>query len=290
MKTILITGSKGFLGKHLVNYFRNKEYSIIECPRLDSNFNGLDFYPIKFDYIIHCAVKTEAGGYCQKHPGEQFLLNTEITHQILKFWKNYQPQAKFITFGSSCSYDPGLIKIEDNYMNGACEPGYETYGMVKRYLYQGLKSLKQEYGMNFTFLIPSLIYGPDFPRNDKHFIYDVLNKLIDAKKTGIKPTLWGNGHQKRELIYIDDALQIIEKSLTWDQEIINLSTGIDYSIREYCHKICKIIDFDYNQIQWDENAFVGALSKNLKNTYLQDFDFTRHEIGLKNTIDYINGK
>jgi len=291
-KKILITGSTGFLGEHLVKYFQNKGYEVIEINHKGFIYLSHGNIPgepplTKVDYIIHCAVKTEPGNYCRTKQGEQFLINTEITNTILNYWKNYQPQAKFITFGSSCAYDPDVIKSEDNYLKGECEPGYETYGMIKRYLYQGLKALNQQYGMKFSCLIPSLIYGPGFHIGDRHFIYDVLNKLIDAKKTGVSPILWGDGYQRRELIYIDDALNIIEKSLTWDHQLVNLSSGQEYSIRMYAAFICNIIGYDFELIQWDTNAFVGARSKNLINTYLHDPTlFTPHKIGLEKTIEY----
>ena len=284
-KKILITGSEGFLGKHLVKHFVAKGYFVYEAHK--RNFDKLEkyfFFP-KLDYIIHCAVKTEAGSYCKEKCGEQFLINTDITQKILTFWKNIQPQAKFITFGSSCGYDPELIKIEDNYLNGDCEPGYETYGMIKRYLLQGLKALNQQYGMEYSYLIPSLIYGPGFILDDKHFIYDLIRKLIKANQTQEIPIFWGDGNQRRELIYIDDAINIIEQSLTWKEKIINLSPGFDYSIKQYIGIIQRIIGYE-GEINWDKTAFVGAQSKHLWNTYLTDYKFIPPTTGLKNTIEY----
>ena len=47
-----------------------------------------------------------------------------------------------------------------------------------------------------------------------------------------------------------------------------------------------IVEYDYNLIKWDTDAFIGSPSKKLINTYLQDYKFTPLKKGLKNTIKY----
>ena len=50
--------------------------------------------------------------------------------------------------------------------------------------------------------------------------------------------------------------------------------------------LCDIVDYNYDLIKWDINAFVGSPSKQLFNTHLQDYKFTPLKKGLKNTIKY----
>jgi GDP-L-fucose synthase len=191
-----------------------------------------------------------------------------------------------ITFGSSCGYDKNSIKTEDNYLKGETEPGYEAYGAIKRSLLIGLQSLKKEYNMNYSYLIPSVFYGPEYELEDKHFIFDLIRKIVNAKTKGDKVVLWGTGEQTRELIYIKDAVDIIIQALTWDKEIINLSSGQEYSIKEYAKVICDIVEYDFNLIEWDTTAFIGSPNKKLINTHLHDFKFTSLKEGLKQTIKY----
>lgn len=281
---ILITGASGFVGKHLSKTLKEQNNNIIELN--SKNFNSIWNYSNKFDYIIHLAVKTAAGGYCQTHPGEQYLINSDINNIILKYWKEYQPQAKMITFGSSCGYDKNTEKTEENYLKGEPEPGYEVYGTIKRNLLVGLKALNQEYRMNYSYLIPSVFYGPGYDLHDKHFIFDLIRKIVNAKNGGDKVVLWGTGDQTRELIYIKDAVDIIIKSMTWENKIINLSSGKSYSIKEYAQTICDIVDYDFNLIEWDTTAFVGSPNKKLINTYLQNYQFISLKEGLIETIKY----
>ena len=285
---ILITGASGFVGKHLSKILKKQNYNVVE---LDSkNFNTIWNYKDKFKSIIHLAVKTKAGGYCQNHPGEQYLINSNINNTVLQYWFKHQPQAKMITFGSSCGYDKNIEKIEENYLKGEPEPGYEVYGSIKRNLLVGLKALNQEYKMNYSYLIPSVFYGPNYDLDDKHFIFDLIRKIVNAKNGGDKVVLWGTGEQTRELIYIQDAIDIIIKAMTWNKQIVNLSSGQEYSIKEYAKIICNIVNYDFNLIEWDINAFVGSPNKKLINTYLQDYKFTSLTEGLIKTIKYYENR
>jgi GDP-L-fucose synthase len=288
MSNILITGASGFVGKHLSKTLKEQNHRIVELN--SKNFNTIWDCKDTFNFIIHLAVKTAAGGYCQNHPGEQYIINSDINNTILKYWREYQPQAKMITFGSSCGYDKNVIKNEDNYLKGEPEPGYEVYGTIKRNLFVGLKAIKQEYKMDYSYLIPSVFYGPEYDLHDKHFIFDLIRKIVNAKNGGEKVILWGTGDQTRELIYIKDAVDIIIKSISWDKNIVNLSSGQEYSIKEYAKTICDIIDYDFNLIEWDVNAFVGSPNKKLINTYLQDYKFTSLKEGLIETIKYYESR
>jgi len=289
MQKALIIGNTGFLGRHFVA----KAKSIMDLTNINSKNCDLltdkiyEYDNEKYDYIFYFAVKTEAGGYCQSHPGEQFLINQKMNTRVLDYWYTKQKQAKFITFGSSCSYSDDSIKKEENYLMGPCETGYESYGMIKRMLLVGLKSLASEYGMKYLFYVPSCLYGSQYDEGDKHFIYDINRKICDAKfMNSPAPSLWGDGHQRREMIYIEDAIEIIISFLDKENEIINLSTGLDYSIREYAKNICDIIDYDFNNITFDLTKFVGAKEKKLVVEKIKNFDFIDPSVGLKSLVDF----
>ena len=287
-QTILITGSTGFLGRHLVRKLNQLDYNIIEIN--STNFSKIwELEKNSINFIIHLAVKTAAGGYCKTHPGEQWIINNNINSEILTYWLNNQPNSHMITFGSSCSYNADVVKSENNYLKGEVEEGYEVYGNLKRNLLIGLKALNQEFGMTYNYFIPSVFYGPDYDLNDKHFIFDLIRKITNAKNGGAPVILWGDGTQERELIYISDAVDIIIQSITNKyiiKNICNLSSGNIYSLKTYAKTICNIVDYDYNLIKWDSNAFVGAKSKKLINTHFKNFKFMDLKLGLNKTISY----
>lgn len=284
---ILVTGGTGFVGKHLIHSLNEDNHKVTSLN--SSKFTGMWYLPKnEYDVIIHLAVKTAAGGYCQQHPGEQWIVNNSINTDMLAYWQSFQQRATMITFGSSCGYNNDVVKSEDNYLKGEPETGYQVYGMVKRNLLVGLQALKQEFYMTYNYLIPSVFYGPDYNLNDKHFIFDLIRKIVTAKELGYTVTLWGDGTQERELIYIDDAIDLIIACInnTESPTIFNLSSGHTYKLKEYAQVICDIVGYDSNKIIWDTDQFVGSPSKKLVNTHLKQFKFTPLKKGLQKTIEY----
>ena len=282
---ILITGSTGFVGRHLIKKLKDHEVTEINS----SNFTSMwSLENNSYDVIIHLAVKTAAGGYCQEHPGEQWIINSSINADMLAYWAQYQQRATMITFGSSCGYSNSEVKSEENYLKGEVEEGYEVYGNIKRNLLIGLNALNKEFAMDSYYLIPSVFYGPDYDINDKHFIFDLIRKIVTAKNGGEEVVLWGDGNQERELIYIEDAIELIIACMDNPEapKMFNLSSGKTHTLKEYAQIICDIVGYNFNLVKWDTNAFVGSPSKKLINTHLQDYKFTQLRTGLEKTIKY----
>ena len=90
------------------------------------------------------------------------------------------------------------------------------------------------------------------------------------------------------MIYIDDAVDIMMACMNNPEapKLFNLSSGNTYTLKEYAQTICEIVDYDFNLIKWDTNAFVGSPSKKLVNTHLKGYEFTPLKTGLEKTIKY----
>lgn len=294
---VLVTGSSGYLGKHLVKKLESSGFEIFisntKIANLSNDF-GLRVYDnVKFDYIFHLAAKTKAGDYCLFHKGDQWIDNQVINTNILKYWKDHQPQAKMIAIGTSCSYSPEHVENMDEkyYLLGDPDEGLYTYAMTKRMLLIGLNSLSEQYGLEWVYLIPSTIYGPNFDLEDSHFIFDVIKKTFDGKFNNKEVVLWGDGHQKRELVYVDDVVNMIYELKDEKNKVINLGVGEEFSIRDYAKYVSDIFNYDSSLIVYDETKYVGVRSKklnvkNLLSKLPKEFKFTDLKDGLKITIDY----
>jgi|TARA_R100000908_G_scaffold58619_2_gene34788 GDP-L-fucose synthase len=261
---ILITGATGFLGRHLTQALQNENFKITisnsKVNSLDdiSNLKGLEE---TFDYIFHLAAVTKAGDYCLRHQGDQWISNQKINTNILDYWKNYQPQAKMICMGTSCSYSPDLPMVESNYLKGEPEEGLYTYAMTKRMLLTGLQSIGKQYGLKWLYFIPSTLYGPDFELDDNHFIFDLIRNCYNAKHKGDRFVIWGDGNQRRELVYVKDAVNIMLSLLQEENQIFNIASGKDYSINEFSKKVCELIGYEYNKVERDLSKYVGVKEK-----------------------------
>jgi len=176
-------------------------------------------------------------------------------------------------------------------MKGDPDPGLETYAYTKRMLLMGLKSMAEQYGLEYTYFIPSTLYGPDFDPEDSHFIFDLVKKIYRGKHHGEEVVLWGDGYQRRELIYIDDVVRILWELRDVKNEVINLGTGYDNNIREFAMCVSESVGYDPNKIVYDTSKYVGAKVKmvwcdKLISYMPDDFKFTDLNTGVDSIVKY----
>ena len=262
----LVTGATGFLGRHLTKALHARDFKVTISNTKNNSLDrveNLTNLKEKFDYIFHLAAVTKAGDYCLTHLGDQWISNQKINTNILDYWKNYQPQAKIICMGTSCSYSPDFPMSEENYLKGEPEEGLYTYAMTKRMLLAGLQSIGKQYGLKWLYFIPSTLYGPEFDLDDNHFIFDLIRNCYNAKRKGNIFTVWGDGKQRRELIYIKDAVNAILNLVKEENQIFNLGSGQDNSINEFVKIVCSNYDYDFNLVEYDLTKYVGVKEKKI---------------------------
>ena len=100
----------------------------------------------------------------------------------------------------------------------------------------------------------------------------LCRKVIEAMDTGKKDiTIWGDGHQTRSFMYIDDCVQGIDKIMHCDDLIatpINLGSSELVSINELLTKIEKIAGVKMNR-KYDLDAPQGVAGRNSDNTFIK---------------------
>lgn len=265
---IFVTGGNGFLGSALCRRLEDDDHVVVrpgsrQCdlttPESLRRFDGR-----RYDVIYHLAAWTQAGDFCLHHPGEQWVINQQINTNVLAWWQARQPQAKLVAMGTSCAYAPGRELAEENYLEGRPIESLFTYAMTKRMLYVGMQSLARQFGLRYLCLVPSTLYGPGYHTDGRqmHFIFDLIRKILYARRGGPSPVLWGDGHQKRELVFIDDFVDaMLRLTATVDNDLVNIGAGQEHSIREFAAAICELTAYDFGQIRFDTSRYVGATSK-----------------------------
>jgi len=264
---IIVTGATGFLGTALCRRLDEAGHEVTRLGSRDADLthaNSLDRFKGPYDQIYHLAAWTQAGDFCLKHPGEQWVINQLINTHVLAWWHQRQPQAKLISMGTSCSYSPDFPLEEKYYLQGAPIESLFTYAHTKRMLLVGQMALQKQYGLNWVTLVPSTLYGTGYHTDGRqmHFIFDLIRKILLAKRSGETVVLWGDGYQKRELVYVEDfALYAGELAANCHNELINIGSGEELTIREFAAIICDIVGYDAGLIQYDVGRYVGARSK-----------------------------
>lgn len=294
---ILLSGASGFLGRFLKDQLEKQNHEVIalnskNCDLRDSQ--SLEQYnSISFDQIYHLAAWIQAGDFHLYHSGEIFAQNQLINTNLLNWWMRRQPQAKCIAMGTSCAYAPDMPLKEEFYLEGQPHASLYPYAMTKRMLYIGLEAMRQQYDMQYLYLVPSTLYGPGYHTDHRqlHFIFDLIRKILRAKRGEEKAVLWGNGEQKRELVHVQDFVNLmLTLNETNNNEIINIGAGQEYSIRHFAELICACIDYDPSLIEYDTSRFVGAKSKCLNTDklkeYMPSYQMISLKEGLSSTIDW----
>lgn len=299
-KSVLITGGTGFLGKNIVPILKENGVDVIATGRnydLTSWEKAQDLFNLKkYDLIIHGAAFQGAGDFTLKYPADQFFKNNLIHTNTFECWKRYQPEARLVGIGSTCSY-PGnkTVLSEEDYFTGPLHPSVEIYGLTKCNMQQGIKAYKNQYGLKGTTVAFATLFGPndEFDISRSHVVSALVQKFCDATRDGAdKVEVWGDGSQTRELIYIDDQIMGLLMTVGYNGELLNIGSGVETSIKDLAEKI-KILSGFKGEIWYNTDRFVGVKRKVLNISKAKNlFGWTKEnkmhslEEGLQKTIEW----
>ena len=294
---IFVTGATGFLGEVLCKHLTAGAHEVTAVGSRQADLTDdralLAYRETRYDQIYHLAAWTQAGDFCTYHAGEQWIINQQLNTNVIAWWQKYQAGAKLITMGTSVSYASEQDLRESQYMLGLPSEKFYAYAMSKRMLHAGVQSVHKQFGLRYLTLVPSMLYGPGYHLDGRemHFIYDLIRKILRGKLYGEPVVLWGDGTQRRELVYVEDFVRIATQlAESHDNDIVNVGAGEEFSIRQFAQMICEQVGYDFDSIQFDTTCYVGAKSKCLDvsrlKSLLPDLALTPLHSGLAGTIQW----
>lgn len=223
-KKVLITGGLGFIGSNLAHECvrLGAEVTIFDCldPRSGGNLfniegiselvqlsyhNILDFDQVSQavpgkDIIFSCASST-SHSFSMREPWIDSDINSKGVINLLEAVRRFNPNAKFIHLGTSTQ----LGKL-------SYQPADEKHPEFPTDIYSANKSVSEKYTLIYskafnirsTVIRLSNVFGPRASIHSPEFTFN--NFFIGLALQGKNITVYGDGKQIRNVLYVDDAV------------------------------------------------------------------------------------
>ena len=252
MIKILITGSKGFVGKHLINNLKKKKFKLYTSDKNLIYNNSLSNIP-KTDFVIHLASKN----FLTKNLDDsKFLINNiKITNNIINYCINKNAKLIFLS----------------SYVYGNCNLPTNEKSMIKPSNIYSLSKVFAENLINYYVNNKELeciilrvfnLFGIN--QNKKFLIPMIIDQVINSKKIVINDI-----SPSRDFLYIDDFIDLLNTIISkkFHSDVFNIGSGKTY-------KLTKIIEI----IQKEFKTNLPIINRNLKRNneiYISQADISK---------------
>jgi len=293
-KTILVTGSNGFIGSHLLKTLL-KKYKVIGINHtqdtktrnyfpLKKNIAKLSIneIPEKLSGVIHLAALTDVN-LCNKNPKKCFLTNIIGTQKVLEIAR--KNNCKFVYISTNHVYgNPEKLPIDENHPR-APNSIYAASKLAAEICCEGYS---KSYDMDIAIVRLFSVYGPNSP---PHL---VTSKIITQLQK--KYLILGNLSSQRDFVYISDAVNAIkivfEKSSGFNA--YNVGTGKCHSISNICNLLKNLsksnVPVRTLKSKIRKNDIKKIMSNNTKIKKLGWKPQVNLDLGLKMTLDWHNSQ
>ncbi len=250
---IFVAGHNGLVGSAIVRKLRQKGYKkIVTIDKLKLDLtNESKVYKFlkkqKPKFIFLAAAKV--GGIYSNNKYKAEFIHTNLAIQNNVIHSAYKCGIRDMIFlGSSCVYPRNCKQpIKEEYLlTGKLEKTNDAYAIAKIAGINMCSSYNHQYDTNYKCLMPTNTFGINDNYDDlnSHFFPALIKKIHNIKvKNKNRLIIWGNGKAKREMLYVDDLAEacIFFMNKKIKEDLLNIGSGIDYTINYYAKFLTKII-------------------------------------------------
>jgi nucleoside-diphosphate-sugar epimerase len=314
MKKILITGAGGFIAGHLVKEMIKKGHIIraVDIKPLNEWYQVSDeadnlvldlrerencYRAVNgFNEVFNLAADMGGMGFIENNKAACMISVLINTHLLIA--SRDCGIDRFFYASSACVYNgdkqtdpnnPGL-KESDAYP-ALAEDGY---GWEKLFSERMCRHFMEDFGLTTRVARFHNVYGPfgTYDGGREKAPAAICRKVIEASITGKKDiTIWGDGHQTRSFMYIDDCIKGIQDIMYSNiEEPINLGSSEMVSINQLVDIVEEIAGFRLER-KYDLDAPKGVRGRNSENTLIKKYLNWEPSIplrkGMKKTYDWI---
>jgi len=303
---VLVTGGAGFIGSNIVDALISAGHEIAIIDNLSTgkeeninpeasffhiditDFEALEgiFQNFKPEIVFHVAAQIDLRKSVEE---PSFDAEVNVVGSVNLFSLCVQYGVKRIIFsstGGALYGEPEKIPANEN---SSIEP-LSPYGVSKYCTEQYLNYFKRLYGIERVILRYGNVYGPrQDPLGEAGVIAIFTNKILNGEIL----TVYGDGNQTRDYIFIEDAVGANLLSIEGKEGIYNIGTGIETSVNQIIELFSKILEKDikpiYTQPRKGEVYKISLNPEKAKKELGFDAKFTFEE-GLRKTIQWYRMK
>ncbi|MFC6803191.1 NAD-dependent epimerase/dehydratase family protein [Deinococcus caeni] len=253
---ILITGSAGFVGSHLVERFLNEGHTVIgvdnyisgqvsntelflEHPRftfIEADVShGIPYEGEKLDWVMHFA--SPASPHYQQFPVETLMVGAQGTQNGLEL-AHAHGAGFFLASTSEVYGDPHVHPQPETYWGNVNPIGVRScYDEAKRYAEAITMAYHRSRGVNTRIIRIFNTYGPRMRPDDGRVITNFVHQALRGEPL----TVYGDGSQTRSFQYIDDLVEGISRLMMAQyHEPVNLGNPDEFTMLELVNEITLI--------------------------------------------------
>jgi UDP-glucose 4-epimerase len=139
--------------------------------------------------------------------------------------------------GGTIYGEPADLPVEETQANGSHPRS--PYGISKKVVLEYLDLYADQRSLDFTALALGNVYGP---RQDPDGEAGVISIFASAMLSGRQPTVFGDGEQTRDYVYVSDTVRAFVLAIErGSRMVMNIGTGIETSVNQVCDMLATII-------------------------------------------------
>jgi UDP-glucose 4-epimerase len=313
VSTALVTGGAGFIGSHLADRLLAEGYRVISVDDLSTgriaNLSEARGYGKEFTFFNMDVRADGLQPLFERHrPEVVFHLGAQAgvrpsledpmrdaSINIMGLLNVLECAVKvgarkvvYAASGGTIYGEPRRIPAKESAAQGS-HP-LSPYGVSKKVAVDYLGFYQRYRGLDFTALALGNVYGP---RQDPHGEAGVVSIFVAKMLAGESPTIFGDGNQTRDYVFIDDTVhafvQAIDRGST---RLVNVGTGLEASVNHLYRLLADITGFagepQHGPLPPGELRRI-ALDISLAASAIAWKPWTHLEDGLAETVAYLKG-
>jgi GDP-L-fucose synthase len=294
---ILITGANGLVGSALAAELKDQGYTNLAiltracCDLTKFEEVKLLFQTIKPDIVFHLAASVFGLGGNAKNPATIFLDNILMNTHVIEASRQVEVE-KIIAMGTIAAYpDPKAAPMkEESIWDGPPHQSERSYGHAKRAMLAQLLAYQENYGLDFSYVISTNLYGPcdKFDMQHGHVIPSLIRKFYEAKKNNSEVVIWGDGSAARDFLYSKDMAQALILVMNKHQGPINIASGTKIMIKDVVAFLSNYFEMK-EQVRWDSSKPNGRAFYEIDLNNMKSIGFNPMytiQAGLQETIEW----